>query len=269
MLFQTSLEALMTCDPMAKVSQVNTLEIAWLRGQLEKGDCLPVKSIEIPGRPALPALVPPKALVPRKLHTPQGQAALIHSLAHIEFNAINLALDAVYRFQSMPDAYYTDWLKVAREEAYHFQLLKTHLESLGFTYGDFPAHNGLWEMALKTDYDVLVRMALVPRLMEARGLDIVPKIIEKFRSIRDQKAVEILDIIQHDEIGHVLIGNRWFHHLCQERQWCPIETFKTLLLKHGRDNVKPPFAYETRKAAGFTEDEMTLLEAFIQEVSSN
>ncbi|MFO1258629.1 MAG: ferritin-like domain-containing protein [Gammaproteobacteria bacterium] len=263
MLFQTSLEALMTCDPIAKGSQVNALNIAWLAGRLEKDNC-PVKPIEVPGRPALPKLVSPKALVSRKLHTAQGQAALLHALAHIEFNAINLALDAVYRFQNMPDDYYSDWLKVAREESYHFQLLTAHLRSLGFNYGDFPAHNGLWEMAVKTDYDVLVRMALVPRLMEARGLDMVPKIIEKFRSISDSKAVEILEIIQSDEIGHVLIGNHWFRHLCQERQCCPIETFKLLLLKHGRDNVKPPFAYETRQAAGFTQEEMDVLENFNQ-----
>lgn len=264
MLFQTSLAALLTCDPIAKVSQVTALNDDWLAGRLEKDEC-PVKSIEIPGRPERPLLVSPKALVSRKLHTLQGQAALLHALAHIEFNAINLALDAVYRFQNMPDAYYTDWLKVAREEAYHFQLLTRHLASLGFNYGDFPAHNGLWEMALKTDYDVLVRMALVPRLMEARGLDIVPKIIDKFRSIGDSNAVKILEIIQRDEIGHVIIGNRWFHHLCQERQCPPIETFKALLLKHGRDNVKPPFAYKTRQAAGFTAEEMALLEDFVLE----
>lgn len=245
---------------------MNALEAQWSAGHLERVSCK-VSPTPVPGRPILPKLVSPRDLTPRKLHSQEGQGALIHAIAHIEFNAINLALDAVYRFQDMPDAYYTDWLKVAKEEAYHFGLLVGHLESLGYAYGDFPAHNGLWEMAVKTDYDVLVRIALVPRLMEARGLDIVPKIMEKFRSVGDKKVAAILEIIQRDEIGHVLIGNHWYHYLCQQRACCPLETFKALLLKHGRDNVKPPFAYDTRKAAGFSDDEMALLEGFVTEMA--
>ena len=170
----------------------------------------PVTPISTPGRPERPALVSPRDLHRRSLHTPEGHAALIHSIAHIEFNAINLALDAVYRFRDMPTAYYDDWMQVAGEEAYHFQLVCAHLKSLDYDYGDFDAHNGLWEMAQKTADDPLVRMALVPRVLEARGLDVTPGISKKLADRGDKEAVAILEIIFQDEIGHVEIGTRWF-----------------------------------------------------------
>ena len=153
--------------------------------------------------------------VPRRSpFTPEGRAALLHAIAHIEFNAINLALDAAWRFAGMPRAYYLDWLRVAREEALHFRLLREHLRSLGHDYGDFDAHDGLWAMAEKTRDDVLARMALVPRTLEARGLDATPPMQAKLRRAGDARAVEILDIILRDEIGHVAIGNRWYRWLC-------------------------------------------------------
>ena len=167
-------------------------------------------------RPSRPQLVSPKELTRRGLGTKEGHAALIHSLCHIEFNAINLALDAVYRFRGMPESYYGDWWKVAKEEAYHFDLLRKHLSSLGYTYGDFVAHNGLWQAALDTAHDPLVRMALVPRVLEARGLDVTPGIMKRLQEMGDQRAVEILKIIHRDEIGHVAIGSRWFKFLCQQ-----------------------------------------------------
>jgi uncharacterized ferritin-like protein (DUF455 family) len=159
----------MTADCNGKVQQAQALYAAWLRNELKPEEGWPVEVIEEPGRPLRPELVPPLDVPRRKMTTPKGRAALIHALAHIEFNAINLALDAVYRFRGLPSAYYGDWLKVAAEEAQHFQLLRDHLGSLGHDYGDFAAHNGLWEMAMKTAHDPLVRMALVPRVLEARG----------------------------------------------------------------------------------------------------
>ncbi|PKO54163.1 MAG: DUF455 domain-containing protein, partial [Betaproteobacteria bacterium HGW-Betaproteobacteria-2] len=138
---------------------------------------------DIPGQPQRPELVSPLQVKKRAMNTAEGRAILIHALAHIEFNAINLALDAIWRFAGMPQAYYEDWFKVASEEAYHFSLLSTHLQSLGYAYGDFPAHNSLWEMAEKTRGDVLARMALVPRTMEARGLDATPLIQRKLRQV--------------------------------------------------------------------------------------
>ena len=251
----------MTADCNGKVQQAQVLYAAWLRNELKPEEGWPVEVIEEPGRPLRPELVPPLDVPRRKMTTPKGRAALIHALAHIEFNAINLALDAVYRFRGLPSAYYGDWLKVAAEEALHFQLLRDHLGSLGHDYGDFAAHNGLWEMAMKTAHDPLVRMALVPRVLEARGLDATPAIVEKLRSAGDDKAVAILAIIERDEIGHVAIGNRWYLHLCHERGLEPVETFRRLLKEFDAPPLKPPFNIEARRKSGFAEAELTWLQS--------
>lgn len=213
----------------------------------------------IPGRPQQPTLVPPLALPKRSMRTAEGRAALIHALAHIEFNAINLALDAIWRFDDMPENYYTDWLKVAAEEAYHFSLLNRHLQSLGFNYGDFAGHNSLWEMVDRTKADVLARMALVPRTMEARGLDASPALRNKFAQVGDTKMAEILTIILRDEIGHVAIGNYWFNWLCAQRKLEPIATFEKLCMDYSAPKLKPPFNIAARRQAGFSEAELALL----------
>jgi uncharacterized ferritin-like protein (DUF455 family) len=216
--------------------------------------------VDQPGRPPRPVLVSPREVEQRKPTTPAGRAVLVHAVAHIEFNAINLALDAVYRFRDLPVDYYGDWLQVAAEEAHHFTLLREHLRTLGHDYGDFSAHNGLWEMALKTAHDPLVRMALVPRVLEARGLDVSPTLIGKFTAAGDARAVEILQIILRDEVGHVRIGNRWYRYLCEQRGVDPIETFRGLLQEYGSMRVRRPFHGDARLAAGFTDQEMALLE---------
>jgi uncharacterized ferritin-like protein (DUF455 family) len=190
------------------------------------------------------------------MNTVEGRASLIHALAHIEFNAINLALDAVWRFPNMPEAYYLDWLQVAQEEAYHFGLLADHLVTLGYQYGDFSAHNSLWELAEKTQEDVLARMALVPRTMEARGLDATPALRAKLAQAKDLAAAEILDIILRDEIGHVAIGNRWFGFLCEQRQLEPIACFAELAMKFRAPTLRAPFNVSARLAAGFTPEEL-------------
>ena len=213
----------------------------------------------IPGLPESPKLVMPALLPKRSMRTLEGRATLIHALAHIEFNAINLALDAVWRFESMPDNYYSDWLKVAREEAYHFSLLNAHLHSLGFEYGSFAGHNSLWEMVDRTKNDVLARMALVPRTMEARGLDASPQLRNKFAQIGDVKMTEILDIILRDEIGHVAIGNVWFNWLCVQQKCEPMATFEQLCTQYSAPKLKPPFNMDARRKAGFTEAELALL----------
>ena len=212
-----------------------------------------------PGRPAKPELVSPLDLPKRSMRNIEGRAALIHALAHIEFNAINLALDAIWRFENMPDNYYTDWLKVAAEEAYHFSLLNAHLQTFGFTYGDFAGHNSLWEMVDRTKNDVLARMALVPRTMEARGLDASPQLRNKFAQVGDLAMAEILDIILRDEIGHVAIGNVWFNWLCVERILDPIATFEKICVEYSAPKLKPPFNLEARRKAGFSETELALL----------
>ena len=213
----------------------------------------------IPGLPASPKLVMPALLPKRSMRTLEGRATLIHALAHIEFNAINLALDAVWRFENMPDDFYTDWLKVAREEAYHFSLLNAHLHSLGYEYGSFAGHNSLWEMVERTQNDVLARMALVPRTMEARGLDASPQLRNKFAQIGDVKMTEILDIILRDEIGHVAIGNVWFNWLCVQQKREPMATFEQLCTQYSAPKLKPPFNMDARRKAGFTEAELALL----------
>ena len=212
-----------------------------------------------PGRPAKPELVSPLDLPKRSMRTIEGRAALIHALAHIEFNAVNLALDAIWRFDNMPDNYYSDWLKVAAEEAYHFSLLNVHLQTFGFTYGDFSGHNSLWEMVDRTKDDVLARMALVPRIMEARGLDASPQLRNKFAQVGDLAMAEILDIILRDEIGHVAIGNVWFNWLCVERILDPIATFEKICIEYSAPKLKPPFNLEARRKAGFSETELALL----------
>jgi uncharacterized ferritin-like protein (DUF455 family) len=159
----------------------------------------------------------------------------------------------------MPRAFYGDWLQVASEEALHFSLLRAHLNTLGHDYGDFPAHNGLWEMAVKTAHDPLVRMALVPRVLEARGLDATPAIVEKFKSVKDERAVEILAIIERDEIGHVAIGSRWYLYLCEQRGLEPLQTFRELLKEYDAPPLKPPFNIAGRRAGGFSEAELSWL----------
>lgn len=213
----------------------------------------------IPGRPLAPQLVNPLELPKRSMRTIDGRAALIHALAHIEFNAINLALDAIWRFADMPESYYRDWLKVAAEEAYHFSLLNAHLHTLGFEYGSFSGHNSLWEMVDRTKDDVLARMALVPRTMEARGLDASPQLHNKFAQIGDLKMADILTIILRDEIGHVAIGNTWFNWLCEQRDLEPINTFEILRNQYGAPKLRPPFNMEARRKAGFSEAELALL----------
>lgn len=215
----------------------------------------------IPGRPARPERVHPSQLKPRAVGTPLGRATLIHALAHIEANAINLALDAVWRFDGMPDAYYQDWLQVAIEEALHFQLLREHLHTMGYAYGDFPAHDGLWEMAQATRADLLARLALVPRTLEARGLDVTPAIQTKLISVGDRAGAAILDIILRDEIGHVAIGNRWYRHLCTEQGRDHIATYTDLAARYGARALKGPFNVAARRAAGFDETELANLGA--------
>jgi uncharacterized ferritin-like protein (DUF455 family) len=218
-----------------------------------------VEPASLPGRPSRPRLVPPKDVATRSPFTPEGRAALLHAIAHIEFNAINLALDAVWRFADMPPQFYRDWSRVASEEALHFTLLREHLASLGHDYGDFDAHDGLWLMTQRTSHDVVARMALVPRTLEARGLDATPPLQAKFAKAGDTRAVEILGIILRDEVGHVAIGNRWYRWLCQRDGHDPVTLYGELVQRHAAPKLRPPFNIEARRAAGFTDEEIDRL----------
>jgi uncharacterized ferritin-like protein (DUF455 family) len=213
----------------------------------------------LPGRPALPRLVPADQVPSRSPFTLAGRAALLHAICHIEFNAINLALDAVWRFGGMPEAFYRDWLRVAAEEALHFSLLRAHLQTLGHDYGDFDAHDGLWRMTEATASDIVARMALVPRTLEARGLDATPPIQAKLRKAGDLAAVAILDVILRDEIGHVAIGNHWYGWLCQRQGLDPVAHYRVLARTHAAPRPKPPFNDAARLAAGFSQVELDYL----------
>jgi uncharacterized ferritin-like protein (DUF455 family) len=255
-LFDIAYQVLMTCDPDEKVSLTHFYARQWNDGLLPKITTDEPVAVPVPGRPEKPLLVHPSQVPRRKLHSEEGRAALVHAITHIEFNAINLAWDAVYRFRDMPEKFYTDWMKVADEEAYHFALLRERLRDLGYEYGDFEAHNGLWEMACKTDYDVMVRMALVPRVLEARGLDVTPGMMEKLKKVGDQRTLALLHIILRDEIGHVEIGTRWFRYICEKRKLDSIDTFRQLLEEHMKGHIKGPFYDEARIMAGFDEREL-------------
>jgi uncharacterized ferritin-like protein (DUF455 family) len=215
---------------------------------------------EYPGRPVLPPLVLPAQVPQRPVHTSEGRAALLHALAHIEFNAIALALDAVARFVALPAAYYRDWAQVAAEEAQHFTLLRARLRTLGREYGDFAAHDGLWEMARKTAGDVLARMALVPRTLEARGLDASPQVMAKFERAGDTESAAIVAIILRDEIGHVAIGNRWYRHLCAQRGLDERTVWDELVRRYGAPRLRGPFNLVARAQAGFTAAELAALD---------
>ena len=254
-LYKAAYDCLMLDDVLQKQQQVEKLYKEWKNGNLNRND-FELLRIEIPGRPVKPELVSPASLKQRKLGSEFGRATLIHAITHIEFNAINLALDAVYRFREMPDEYYTDWLQVAYEESQHYSLLLKRLEDLGYAYGDFPAHNGLWEMVLKTDHDAMIRMALVPRVLEARGLDVTPAMMEKLEKVGDIQTVDALKIILRDEIGHVAIGSRWFKYCCDLRAYNHEEKFRELLQEYMGGALRGPFHTEARIQAGFSKEEI-------------
>ncbi len=259
---RAALDALRMSEPAAKAARVRALYDALLAGQAAIAPALDLdEPAELPGRPARPPLVEPRQLERRSMRSPAGRAVLLHALAHIEFNAINLALDAIWRFARMPDAFYADWLKVAAEEAYHFTLLSDRLAGFGHAYGDFPAHNGLWEMCERTKADVLARMALVPRTLEARGLDASPPIRARLVQAGDDASAAILDVILRDEIGHVAIGNRWFRHLCDKAGRDPVPTYRELAEQYHAPRLRGPFNFDARRTAGFEQAELDELAA--------
>jgi uncharacterized ferritin-like protein (DUF455 family) len=213
----------------------------------------------IPGRPERPVLVAHTQLKQRSVSSPLGRATLLHALAHIELNAIDLALDICWRFSGLPDAFYRQWLGVAREEALHFELLRDHLATLGHAYGDFAAHDGLWQMARRTRHDLLARLALVPRTLEARGLDASPRVRAKLLAAGDARGAEIIDIILRDEIGHVAVGNHWYRWLCAQRGLDPVRLYPQLAERFEAPRLRGPFNLQARRAAGFDEAELAAL----------
>lgn len=249
-----ALAALLECDPERKCTRVAAL--------VAVADDAGAEIIEapegIPGRPEHPLRVHPREVPNRGLGTQEGRAALCHAVAHIEFNAVNLALDACWRFSGLPGAFYNDWIRVAQDEARHFLMMRARLRELGSDYGALTAHDGLWESAEKTAHDPLVRMALVPRVLEARGLDVTPGMIHRLTELRDQATIAVLEVILAEEVEHVRIGTQWFRWLCAQRGLEPEAEFKSLLAEHGV-RLRPPLNLPARQFAGFTEAELQLV----------
>lgn len=263
-LFDAARSCLDTAGFEDKIALTFAAAEAFRCGELSAdGDGCGPESIRMPGRPARPALVHPRALPRRGFGTREGRAAFVHSIAHIEFNAIDLAWDAVYRFRGMPADYYADWVAVANDEARHFAMLRARLRELGHDYGDFDAHNGLWEMAEKTAHSVLARMALVPRVLEARGLDVTPGMIVKLRALGDDATADILELILREEVAHVAAGSRWFRWCCEREGVEPRGTFRDLLREYAGGVLHGPFNLQARSDAGFDEDELRSLQAAV------
>ena len=244
-------------DPGEKIGLVNALALGF--EAMDRSDDGAEVLLERPGRPVLPKLVPPRDLPQRGLGSVDGRAALLHAVTHIEFNAINLALDAAWRFRAMPEQFVADWISVAVDEARHFSLLSARLEELGHRYGDFDAHDGLWAMAERTAGSVLARMALVPRVLEARGLDVTPGMIKRLRGLGDDRSADILEIILAEEVRHVSIGSRWFAWCCEREQLDPDTTFIELIRGVGKGSIRGPFNLQARREAGFGDEELRLI----------
>ena len=258
----TALKVLCISDPHSKVQALQSL---WHERQavaLDTQTVFSTQGLVVPGRPDKPLLCPAQQVPKRSVHTESGLGGMVHAICHIEFNAINLALDAIWRYPHLPQAYYQDWFKVAYEESTHFELLHGLLHQMGQAYGDFEAHDGLWAMCEKTADDVLARMALVPRTLEARGLDATPLIQAKLQGAASAHApslLSILDIILRDEVGHVAVGNHWFRWLCAQQGLDPLQHYPALVKRHAAPRLKPPFNHEARLSAGFTQAEIDWL----------
>lgn len=269
-LYDAARECLAESDPREKASLSQKFAAQFFCGELsldETGDA--VEPIKAPGRPDKPVLVPPKNLPKRGMGTTEGRACFLHAITHIEFNAMNLAWDAVYRFRNMPREFYADFVKVASDEARHFTMLSGRLQEMGMQYGDFEAHNGLWEMAEKTAHSCLARMALVPRVLEARGLDVTPGMMSRLRSVGDHVSADILAIILEEEIPHVAAGTRWFLWCCEQENKEPLQTFRDLITGLAKASIRGPYNLPARSAAGFDEIEMAMLEQLSTQVALN
>lgn len=260
--FDALLSALNECDPEVKCRLAGEIHAGLSDGLLHRAPSASPVDFRFAGRPAKPELVVADAVHPRKMNTPEGYAAMLHAICHIEFNAVNLALDAAYRFRNLPPEFTADWIRVAKEEAHHFRLMRARLQANGFDYGSFEAHGHLWDMAYKTAFDPLLRMALVPRVLEARGLDVTPAIRAKVAQKGDAETCAVLDIIYRDEIGHVQTGNYWYQYLCRERGLEPVALFRKLVSRYDLFIFRGYVNIEAREEAGFSRFELDMLEDF-------
>ncbi len=249
-----AIEILSTSDAAEKARLSELYAERWgANDSMEVGVVIPP---DRPARPEKPELLPPTEMPKRRGKSVKARATLLHAVLHIELNAIDLAWDVIARFSDsgMPREFFDDWVKVGAEEGKHFRLLSKRVGKLGYKYGDFPAHNGLWEAAFDTRHDICARLAVVPMVLEARGLDVTPGMIERFAKMEDFESIDILKIILTEEIGHVATGNRWFHFLCGKLGESPREYWQKLVRENFRGLLKPPFNEEARTEADLTPD---------------
>lgn len=257
-----ALTVLMTADPAAKAGCARRVAAQWRAGELATPACgAPGVAPDRPARPDNPVLAPPSAVPKRKLGSPEGRFALLHAVAHIEFNAIDLAFDLVARFGGdarIADedraAFIADWISVGDDEARHFMLVCERLDALGGAYGDLSAHDGLWSAAQATKDDLPARLAIAPMVLEARGLDVTPVMITRLRAAGDEASASALEIIYSEEVAHVAAGRRWFDALASAEGHDPRERFHALVRKYFRGTLKPPFNIPARDRANLPED---------------
>lgn len=243
-------------DPAEKARLAFDTARAWFRGGLSLtlrtgGAAMPDR----PGRPERPLLLPPRDMPRRSATGTSAKVALVHSLAHIELNAVDLTWDLIARFadaEPLPRSFFDDFVRVGVEEAKHFGLLRDRLAALGADYGDLPAHDGLWQAAEATAGDLLARLAIIPLVLEARGLDVTPSLLDKLDDAGDREIAAVLGIVYRDEKRHVAIGAKWFRFLCDRRRLAPEPTFHRLVRTHFRGGLKPPFNDRARSEAGLT-----------------
>jgi uncharacterized ferritin-like protein (DUF455 family) len=247
-------QAIRAADLDDKTGLAQETATRWFERTLSLRSPLDPPLPERPGRPEKPELVPPKATTKRSLHTQKGRIATLHAIAHIELNAVDLALDIVARFatEKVPHSFFDGWMTVAYEEAKHFKLVRKRLNELGADYGDMPAHDGLWQAAHATRNDLTARLAVVPLILEARGLDVTPSLQAKMVETGDLESAAVLDIIYHDEKGHVAVGAKWFRFLCAREKRDPAKTFQELVRANFRGSLKAPFNDVARAEAGLT-----------------
>lgn len=251
-----AVQVLNTADARQKANAARAVARQWLCRRMI-GVAATGSVPDRPARPDHPVLMLPRDVPRRKINAGvAGRIALLHALAHIELNAIDLAFDMIARFsgQDLPEAFFDDWIAVGDDEARHFLMLEDRLQELGGGYGDLPAHDGLWQAAMETAHDLLARLAIVPMVLEARGLDVTPDMIKRLQAAGDQQSARALTIIHDDEIGHVAVGKRWFDHICDARGFTdPVAVWQDLVRKHFKGGLKPPFNTTSREQAGFPE----------------
>lgn len=253
-----AVEVLSTADGRAKTAISRAHAARWFKARADGNDIAVGQATppDMPARPDHPELLSPRDVPRRKPGTPEGRIALLHAVAHIELNAVDLHWDLIARFTHvpMPSGFYDDWVKAADEESKHFNLVSDCLEAMGSHYGALSAHAGMWRAATDTRDDIMGRLAVVPMVLEARGLDVTPGMIEVFRKAKVDDAVTALEIIYSEEIAHVAYGSKWFHFLCGRDGLDPKPTFHALVRRYFHSTLKPPFNEEKRAEAGIPPD---------------